>query len=79
MHYPHGDGGPDRYMAELYDLQNDPGELRNLIKDPAHAASLADLRRELERLMGDTGLSAATDRMPLDAGIKTELPDAKVR
>ena len=26
IHYPHGDGAPDRHMAELYDLKNDPGE-----------------------------------------------------
>ena len=24
IHYPHGDGGPDRHMAELYDLRHDP-------------------------------------------------------
>ena len=42
---------------ELYDLKNDPGELRNLYSEPKHAellrsmkARLADLRRE----MGDT-------------------------
>ena len=31
IHYPHGDGKPDRHLAELYDLKNDPGELKNLI------------------------------------------------
>ena len=25
IHYPHGDGGPDRHLAELYDLKRDPG------------------------------------------------------
>ena len=34
--------------AELYDLQNDPGELENLAADPAHAAVCARLRSELE-------------------------------
>ena len=27
VHYPHGDGSPDRHLAELYDLRNDPGEI----------------------------------------------------
>jgi N-acetylglucosamine-6-sulfatase len=31
VHYPHGDGGPDRHQAELYDLRSDPGETKNLI------------------------------------------------
>ena len=79
MRYPHGDGGPDRHLAELYDLKNDPQELRNLVNDPAQAPRLAELRRELERLMAATGLTPATDRMPIDAGIKKELPDRKIR
>ena len=28
IRYPHGDGGPDRHLAELYDLKNDPEERR---------------------------------------------------
>ncbi|MBI5509607.1 MAG: sulfatase [Deltaproteobacteria bacterium] len=35
---------------ELYDLENDPFELVNLIGDPAHAAVLAGLDAELARL-----------------------------
>ena len=79
MHYPHGDGGPDRQMAELYDLKADPGELKNLIADPASAGVLAQLRTELARLMAETGLTPETDRMPLDEGIKKELPDQRIR
>jgi len=30
IHYPHGDGSPDRHLAELYHLRTDPGERRNL-------------------------------------------------
>ena len=79
IHYPHGDGSPDRHMAELYDLKNDPGETTNLIADPRAASPLADLKAELTRLMAATGLTAATDRMPIDAGIKKELPDQRIR
>jgi N-acetylglucosamine-6-sulfatase len=78
VRYPHGDGTPDRHLAELYDLQADPGERRNLIKTPP-AGVVGDLERELTRLMAATGLTPATDKMPLDAGIKTALPDQKIR
>jgi len=39
-HYP-GHGG------ELYDLQNDPGEERNLYTDPAHKSTVSDLKAAL--------------------------------
>ncbi|NQT51261.1 DUF4976 domain-containing protein, partial [bacterium] len=34
---------------ELYDLKNDPGETRNLIADPAHAATRRSLKARLAR------------------------------
>ncbi len=77
MHYPHGDGSPDRHMAELYDLASDPGERHNLINDPAAAGVRDQLAAELERLLAQTG--GLPDRMPLDEGIQAELPDASVR
>jgi arylsulfatase A-like enzyme len=77
MHYPHGDGGPDRHKAELYNLKDDPGELHNLIDEPRYAGKRAELQRELARLMVETGLTQ--DRMPLDEGIKQSLPDLKIR
>jgi len=40
---------------------------------------LEDLRKELTRLMEATGLSPSSDKMPLDAGIKTALPDQRIR
>jgi N-acetylglucosamine-6-sulfatase len=77
IRYPHGDGGPDRHLAELYDLQNDPEETKNLIADPAQKARIAELSAELQRLLAATG--ALPDKMPLDEGIKAELPDLKIR
>ncbi len=77
MHYPHGDGKPDRHKAELYHLPSDPEQVKNLIDDPKHAVKLAELRQELPRLMRAAGLQE--DRMPLDGGIKQTLPDLKIR
>jgi N-acetylglucosamine-6-sulfatase len=74
VRYPHGDGGPDRWKAELYDLAADPLETRNLADDPAHAARRAELEAELLRLQRETG--GLPDRMPLDEGIKQTLPEA---
>ena len=79
VRYPHGDGTPDRHLPELYDLANDPGELVNLAADPAHAATRADLERRLAALLERHGLGPGRDTMPLDEGIKTALPDAKIR
>jgi N-acetylglucosamine-6-sulfatase len=77
IHYPHGDGGPDRHLSELYDLRSDPQELHNLIKDPAQAGRIAELQGELARLLKETGVEK--DEMPLDEGIKQALPDQKIR
>ncbi len=79
VHYPHGDGSADRHMAELYDLRHDPDELKNLIADPASQSKLAELQAELARVMAKTGLTPQTDRMPLDEGIKSELPAQNIR
>jgi len=38
-----------RPREELYDLENDPHEVKNLARDPAHTAVLADLRRQLKQ------------------------------
>ena len=79
IRYPHGDGGPDRHLPELYDLQADPGETRNLAADPAHAATRADLDRQLAALLEAQGLGAGKDRMPIDEGIKDALPEQRIR
>lgn len=79
IHYPHGDNGPDRHMAELYHLAVDPGERVNLINDPNHAKALQEMKKELGRAMLAAGLDSARDRMPLDEGIKQKLPEVSIR
>ena len=78
-HYPHGDGQPDRHLAELYNIEFDPEERHNLIQNAKYAPVVKQLQGDLARLMKATGLTAANDKMPLDEGIKKELPDAKIR
>ncbi len=72
IHYPHGDATPDRYVAELYDLEKDPLETRNLATMPEYGERVAELRRELARLMEKH--RAVPDNMPLDEGIQNVLP-----
>ena len=79
IRYPHGDGGPDRHVPELYNLTKDPLERTNLAKETASKDVIARLNDDLARLMAATGLTPATDRMPIDEGVKKELPDAKIR
>ena len=44
-------------LDELYDLERDKWELKNLISSPKHARVRADLKREMRRLLGEaTGL-----------------------
>jgi hypothetical protein len=61
----------------LYNLKDDPLETRNLIDEPKYADKVRQLKAELQRLMAQTG--ALPDKMPLYLGIKTELPDEKIR
>jgi N-acetylglucosamine-6-sulfatase len=79
VRYPHGDGSPDRHLQELYDLTADPDELHNIAADPAHADTRATLERQLAELLASYGLDQGRDTMPLDEGIKTALPAAKIR
>jgi N-acetylglucosamine-6-sulfatase len=78
VRYPHGDGGPDRHKAELYDLQTDPGELHNLIDAPEHSRVARRLSAELDRLIEETG-GFSWKKMPIDEGIKAELPEEDIR
>jgi len=42
-------------IEELYDLKNDPYELKNLASDPAHSSALAEMKKEMDKLMVETG------------------------
>ncbi|TWU37249.1 sulfatase family protein [Novipirellula artificiosorum] len=77
IRYPHGDGKPDRHMAELYDLNQDPSERVNLSQQPEHAEVVQQLAAELDKLMQAAGIEQ--DTMPLDEGIGSELPDESIR
>ena len=79
IHYPHGDGKPDRHMAELYNIEFDPEENHNLIDNPKYASIVKQMQAELVRLMRQANIDPQSDKMPLDEGIKKELPDAKIR
>lgn len=48
-------------LDELYDLKADPGEMRNLIADPAYRRTVSELRTELERLRKETGFHPDRD------------------
>ncbi len=79
IRYPHGDGSPDRHIAEMYDLKNDPNELHNLAGSTAHKPTQVHLEQQLAELLAAENLTPEKDKMPLDEGIGTGLPDAKIR
>jgi arylsulfatase A-like enzyme len=52
---------------ELYDLQTDPREMRNVYADPAHAATVKRLKAELARLKAEVKDSDRfADSLPAD-------------
>ncbi len=79
IRYPHGDGTPDRHMAELYDMKNDPAESTNLVNDPNYRSKITEMEERLVRAMKAVGLDQSSDVMPIDAGIGTALPDKAIR
>jgi hypothetical protein len=52
-------------------------EDHNLIEDTKYAGKIAALKARLQRLMRET--AALPDKMPIDGGIKTELPAKGIR
>jgi N-acetylglucosamine-6-sulfatase len=79
VRYPHGDGSPDRHMAELYNIEFDRDERYNLVNEPKYAHVVEAMKAELVRSMAAVGLTPETDKMPLDEGIKSELPEKSIR
>lgn len=79
IRYPHGDTSPDRHLPELYDLSKDPNELENLADKASMTSVRAELEKQLLELMTAEGLTPENDRMPIDEGIQSKLPDQKIR
>jgi N-acetylglucosamine-6-sulfatase len=70
IRYPRGDGSPDPFPPELYDLRVDHYEQHNLANDPRFARERQRLERELRKLSRKAG----PDRMPVYEGIVNVLP-----
>ncbi|MHC1768884.1 MAG: hypothetical protein AB9869_32150 [Verrucomicrobiia bacterium] len=49
-----------------------------MVDRPKYAGVVEEMQRELLRVMKQVGLTLQNDRMPLDQGIKLELPDQKI-
>lgn len=77
IHYPNGEGQPETHKAELYDLQADPRETRNLIEAPEARSTLASLKRELAGQKKQFG--AVPDRMPLNPKVRYDPPKPSIR
>jgi arylsulfatase A-like enzyme len=77
--YPHGDGSADRHPGELYNIEFDPEERHNLFANPKYAGIVSEMKLELVKAMAEVGLNESNDKMPIDEGIKSELPDQKIR
>jgi len=75
--YPHGDGGALRHKEELYNLRADPEEQFNLVDGAQYTEKLAEMRVELQKVLRDS--NGLPDKMPIDQGIKSELPEASIR
>jgi len=43
---------------ELYDLQSDPHEMKNLASDPTHRETVRDMCKRMRRLAHETAMSA---------------------
>lgn len=57
---------PTKPFEELYDLANDPDEVRNVARDPAHVAALRELRAKLDRWLADYPDQGAVMEEPLE-------------
>ncbi len=68
-----------RPQWELYDRDRDPGELNNLIDDPAYATVVAELKSALARWTSETGDYIPSVRTPDEFDRVTGEPDHSVR
>lgn len=57
---------PAKPIEELFDVQADPHEVRNLATDPAHAATLRELRGRLDAWLVETNDRGTAIEDPLD-------------
>ena len=75
-------------IGELYDMQTDPGEMKNLFQDPASALLLAEQRKELDALKAQYGYNPDRNWWVMklnpnfkdtrdDLGLKPDKPAAK--
>jgi arylsulfatase A-like enzyme len=64
----HGLASRQLAAEQLYDLVFDPGEAHNLAAEPAHAATLAEMRARLEAWMRDTDDPLLRGPVPLPPG-----------
>jgi arylsulfatase A-like enzyme len=64
-------------IEELFDLQADPSEVRNLASDPAHAATLKELRGLVDAWVRDTKDQGIYNEDPIDIfrGYNGRLPE----
>jgi len=71
---------PTRPAEELYDTQADPWQNQNLADDPAHAATLADLRGKLDAKLIETKDPAPESTAMYDSDMAEYLkkPDAAI-
>jgi arylsulfatase A-like enzyme len=53
---------PDLNIWELFDLETDPQEIRNVYTHPAYAATVTELSRELQRLRAELKVPDVTPR-----------------
>lgn len=60
---------------ELFDLETDPQETRNLYQDPNYSAKANELRNELERLRTELGDDRSQDGRPLPDCGRTRMKD----
>ncbi len=77
IRHPHGDGGPLRHLEQLYHLETDPMELSNLAQQRKYRPKLVEMRDLLVQALKQSGID--NDRMPIDQGIKSALPEKSIR